>query len=568
MNRNEKIIVNVSSYERIDSLILSLESIYDQCDIINVCLNNHYGDIPSYLLNPKINLTFTDNSKGDAFKFLNLINSDGYYFTIDDDLIYPKNYVEYMISKCKEYNNESIITLHGRNFNELPIKSYYKSHKELFHYSHVLKNDVMVQYGGTGVMCFHTDLIKLNINYFKYPNMADVWIGYYAKKNNIPIICVKHNSDFIKTIPQKTTIHNQKLNNDTIQTQIVNGGIFDKNFSLIIPTFNNVPFLTECFDSIVESIKDLDCEVLVGIDNCIETKKYIQSHTFDNRFKFYFFNKNVGPYVIKNTLSKLSNSDYLLFFDSDDIMTENMIGLVLSYKKTNKVIKPMYLDFVGNKNNIKYEIKKTTTYGEGVFAISKEVFLNVNGFQGWRCAADSEFFSRLYKGNIRPFVSQNICFYRRQHPNSLTQHPDTNFSSKKRSDYTKMFSKKLVLERLITEEYTEIIVKYHQPLNLDNNSHEIIQTSYDLVTNVINNFNPNKEIKSNVNYDLINQIINNPKIYSPSKEKPLIQHQPKNRNELNQNRKGGMAEQVRKMKMPKSRPNNMIPNVFGGRKKS
>jgi len=80
--------------------------------------------------------------------------------------------------------------------------------------------------------------------------------------------------------------------------------------------------------------------------------------------------------------------------------------------------------------------------------------------------------------------------------------------------------------------------------------------------------NPNKEIKSNVNYDLINQIINNPKIYTPTKEKSLIQNQPKNRNELNQNRKGGMAEQVKKMKMPKSRPNNMIPNVFGGRKKS
>jgi glycosyltransferase involved in cell wall biosynthesis len=342
---------------------------------------------------------------------------------------------------------------------------------------------------------------------------------------------------------------------------------YGKALSIIIPTFNNVPFLTECFDSIVESIKELDCEVLVGIDNCIETKKYIQSHTFDNRFKFYFFNKNVGPYVIKNTLSKLSNSDYLLFFDSDDIMTENMIGLVLSYKKTNKVIKPMYLDFVGNKNNIKYEIKKTRTYGEGVFAVSKEVFLNVNGFQGWRCAADSEFFSRLYKGNIRPFVSQNICFYRRKHPNSLTQHPDTNFSSKKRSNYTKMFSKKLVLERLLTEEYTEIIVKYHQPLNLGNNSHEIIQTSYDLVTNVINNFNPNKEIKSNVNYDLINQIINNPKIYTPTKEKPPIQNKPKNRNELTQIRKGSIADQVSKMKNPKPRPNNLTPNVFGGKKR-
>jgi len=37
----EKRIVNVASYNRINSLVKSIESIYDQCDEINICLNNH-----------------------------------------------------------------------------------------------------------------------------------------------------------------------------------------------------------------------------------------------------------------------------------------------------------------------------------------------------------------------------------------------------------------------------------------------------------------------------------------------------------------------------------------------
>ena len=152
----EKKILNVASYKRINSLIKTIESIYHQCDEINICLNNYDGDIPKQFLDEKINLIFTDNSKGDAFKFLNLENSDGYYLTIDDDLIYPPNYVEYMISNCKKYNNKKIIALHGKNFDEFPIISYYNSKKQIYHFLDEQNKDIKVQYGGTGVMCFHT----------------------------------------------------------------------------------------------------------------------------------------------------------------------------------------------------------------------------------------------------------------------------------------------------------------------------------------------------------------------------------------------------------------------------
>jgi hypothetical protein len=81
----EKRIVNVASYNRINSLVKSIESIYNQCDEINICLNNHNGEVPDILYRDKINLFFTDNSKGDAFKFLMLEESDGYFLTIDDD---------------------------------------------------------------------------------------------------------------------------------------------------------------------------------------------------------------------------------------------------------------------------------------------------------------------------------------------------------------------------------------------------------------------------------------------------------------------------------------------------
>jgi hypothetical protein len=150
------------------------------------------------------------------------MESDGYYLTIDDDLIYPPNYVNYMVSRCKEYSNKRVLTLHGRNFPSFPINSYYNSYKELYHCLKPQRKNVLVQFGGTGVMCFHTDLMKIPIEFFLYPNMADIWVGKYCIENNIEMICITHAGDFLKYQPQKTTIYNQESNNDGIQTKIVN----------------------------------------------------------------------------------------------------------------------------------------------------------------------------------------------------------------------------------------------------------------------------------------------------------------------------------------------------------
>lgn len=218
----KKIIYNIASYKREELIGTVINSIFDQADIINVALND-YDQIPIELYDNKIRIFKTDNSKGDAFKFLELINSDGYFFTIDDDLIYPKDYTAYMIEKIKEYKNK-IITLHGRNFKSFPIATYYHAPIDYYPCLKHVEKDVKVQVGGTGVMCFDTELMKIPISYFEKPNMADVWIAKYAKLSGIDIMCVKHEKDFLQYLPPtpNTTIYDLCHRDDTIQTQIIN----------------------------------------------------------------------------------------------------------------------------------------------------------------------------------------------------------------------------------------------------------------------------------------------------------------------------------------------------------
>jgi hypothetical protein len=159
-----------------------------------------------------------------------------------------------MIAKCKEYGNTKVITLHGRNFNVFPIKSYYANASERYScFNHVGKN-VPVQFGGTGVMCFHTNLIKLPISYFNYPNMADVWVGKYCYENNIEILCLRHESGYIKYIQQKTTIYDVESRNDVLQTLVANS-TFDKSFILPEINQNQKSFYEQGFVPIEERIK-------------------------------------------------------------------------------------------------------------------------------------------------------------------------------------------------------------------------------------------------------------------------------------------------------------------------
>lgn len=284
--------------------------------------------------------------------------------------------------------------------------------------------------------------------------------------------------------------------------------------SIIIPTYGNPEFLVECLDSVINSIKQLPCEILVGIDDCKKTIEFIKNKTFDSRIKFFKFNKNVGPYVIKNSLSLIANFDYIIFFDSDDIMKEEFIQFVLNEKLKYSLLKPKYLDFT---DKINPTIKTSRTYGEGVFAIDKKLFLEFNGFEGWKCAADSELMGRLYKNKVKLTHSKEICFYRRVHPESLTMHHETGMKSKMRHEYTKLMKTKKKfgpLPFLNKSEFEEVSVTKDDKSEFK--EFELIKLKNDNLIKEIN-LNPLKKDEKKIDYNQINQILEKKGIYNPKK---------------------------------------------------
>ena len=236
--------------------------------------------------------------------------------------------------------------------------------------------------------------------------------------------------------------------------------------SIIISTYNNVNFIDECINSIINSYESHKCEILIGIDNCQPTLEHIQNNSYPKNVKFYYFEQNHGPYIVFNTLSQISDSDVIMFFGSDDVMGENMINEMSLNPGNIDFIKPKFVDFKDGTDYTTMEMNKIQ-YGEGVFSIKKEIFTYLNGFEPWRCAADSDFMGRLYKNKYRLATSRNVVFYRRIHKNSLTQSSETSYFSDLRKEYVTVSKNKKSFDpipELIVKPYIEVSPKEVLPL--------------------------------------------------------------------------------------------------------
>jgi len=287
--------------------------------------------------------------------------------------------------------------------------------------------------------------------------------------------------------------------------------------SIIISTYKNVEYLKECFDSIGRSIGLKNVEVLIGVDGCPETKEYILMNSFPSNFKFYNFEKNNGPYIVFNTLSKIAQSKKLLFFGSDDIMDSNMIEDMVTGLSNYDCVKPQYKNFTDGKP---YDSGNKKHIGEGVFAIKKEIFDYLNGFEPWMCGADSDFMGRLYKQkqySIR--TTTRVNFYRRIHKNGLTSRPDTGMGSKLRAHYSFLSrSKKIAgpLDNMVTEQFTEI-------------KNNVIVYSKKTIENVIPNPPVNKTPAVNSIFGRVQTPVpqQRKEIEKPKKPEPQIKERPK-----------------------------------------
>jgi|TARA_Y100000310_G_scaffold169451_2_gene169505 hypothetical protein len=207
---------------RMEQLIKTIDSIINQVDEIRVAFNGYHPDdfrTVMDIFDNQIIFSLTNNEYGDAEKFFWAEYTEGYYLSLDDDIIYPPTYVKDMI---KEIDKHGIVTHHGRSFDSFPITSYYKGASKRVQCLSENLDYGTIQFGGTGVLGFNTKHFKPSFSIFTRANMSDIWIGIEAHKQGKTITTLPHSENYFTYQHVEHTIWDDKNNDCEIETKIIN----------------------------------------------------------------------------------------------------------------------------------------------------------------------------------------------------------------------------------------------------------------------------------------------------------------------------------------------------------
>lgn len=201
------IIANMGTYPaRRQVIIEALNTLLPQVDVLNLCLNN-YDVIPNELIGiEKLNCFIPTEDYRDVGKFVvNGFNENDDIFYVDDDILYPADYVERMMKYRESIKHlHPIIGLHGVIYPDV-----YDGHVQsrvVFTFNKEQKKSRVVNQLGTGtVYCKGYQAAS-----FDFMNgsqkFVDVRFAVHARNNNWPMISISRAGNWLREVKTEETI--------------------------------------------------------------------------------------------------------------------------------------------------------------------------------------------------------------------------------------------------------------------------------------------------------------------------------------------------------------------------
>ncbi len=226
--KREKVTAYMATFPSRENLIGQVvESLINQVDKLVIWVNGEM-ELPQICYHEKVELYWGKDvlgfDIGCAGKFAFAFEWDGYIFTVDDDIIYPSDYVERSIAKIEEYERKCVLSWHGRQ-TSLPI-TVYRSAKDMIKncsFQRNVEEDTECHIIGTGVMFFHTSTIvpKYDVMEMKHTNVSDIHFAQSMDMRGIKTIVAAHDRGWLKAlVPVEGISHHKE--NDKFHCDLIN----------------------------------------------------------------------------------------------------------------------------------------------------------------------------------------------------------------------------------------------------------------------------------------------------------------------------------------------------------
>ena len=188
--------------ERQGMFMRMLASLAPQVDELHVYLDR-YETVPDFVrdCHPKVTVRLSRDLPGlrDNGKFVPLLSlqDECYFFTADDDIEYPPDYVNALVKKIEHYGRLAVVGVHGVRIPEQPT-GYFSGFRRVHSFIRELEQDKLENNLGTGTVAFHSDCLKgLDYRTFTHSGMVDLYLAAVCKSRGIPMVAVSRPQNWL-----------------------------------------------------------------------------------------------------------------------------------------------------------------------------------------------------------------------------------------------------------------------------------------------------------------------------------------------------------------------------------
>jgi hypothetical protein len=379
---------------RLSGLQRVVDSVLPQCDILRIYMNE-FEEIPEFLKHPKIEIAIGLENIKDTGKFYwaNTWKAE-YYFTIDDDIIYPPFFAANTIKAMKAHN-VNVCTIHGRIMKPTAVDITPDNITAFYPCKVPQKESFFVNYAGTGACCFDNSRLIIHRDIFETHGMTDQYFAIAMQELQEPILCREHSAvgliNYDTTLWGDRDIKSIQLNNKVL------GSVKWKIYKPTIKTYVLSPAYknTEYLEEFIQSLQGQHCHILIGVDGCPKTLKKAKELKKKYNFELYYYPENKGAFITLNSLMKhVPSNGTIITAGSDDVMHPDFVE-----KMTQN--KPCYSKYTG------------------VICFDKSLLQKLGGYVSWRYGADTELATRLKRVTAIKAIEQ--LYHYRQHSGQLTK---------------------------------------------------------------------------------------------------------------------------------------------------
>lgn len=191
-----------------------------------------------------------------------------------------------------------------------------------------------------------------------------------------------------------------------------------KTLAIIITAFNAENYILETLNSLSDQPlpHGWQTKFYIGVDACKDTAITLEK----NNISYYYAEKNVGTYILTNSLLEEARKDdceVFVRFDSDDIACENFLLYGIEHVLKFNFISPYQILVDEHLNFIDNEDLKTA---HGSMFATKTAIEMLGGYYHFRVGCDTNFFRRARRLGFGGDITEKKPVYLyRQHSQSL-----------------------------------------------------------------------------------------------------------------------------------------------------